>query len=79
MQLLADAAEQLEAYFAGRRMRSICRSTLEGTAFQQRVWRELCEIPYGETISYGELAIRIGKPGIGACGRARQRPRTRSR
>ena len=36
---------------------------LEGTPFQQRVWRELCEIPYGETISYGELAIRIGKPG----------------
>ena len=62
-QLLADATEQLEAYFAGRRMSFDLPLDLEGTPFQQRVWRELCEIPYGETISYGELAIRIGKPG----------------
>ncbi len=33
-----------------------------GTSFQQRVWKELCAIPYGETISYGELAKRIGQP-----------------
>jgi methylated-DNA-[protein]-cysteine S-methyltransferase len=36
---------------------------MAGTPFQQRVWQELCEIPYGETISYGELARRVGKPG----------------
>ena len=35
---------------------------VRGTAFQQRVWRELLKIPYGETISYGELARRIGSP-----------------
>jgi methylated-DNA-[protein]-cysteine S-methyltransferase len=34
----------------------------EGTPFQQRVWRELCAIPYGETISYGQLAGRVGNP-----------------
>ncbi len=33
---------------------------LRGTEFQRRVWAQLCEIPYGETISYGELAARIG-------------------
>ncbi len=35
---------------------------LLGTPFQRRVWSALCEIPYGETISYGELAGRIGNP-----------------
>ncbi len=35
---------------------------MPGTAFQRRVWRALQEIPYGETISYGELARRIGQP-----------------
>jgi len=34
----------------------------EGTQFQRNVWRELAEIPYGETISYGQLAQRIGNP-----------------
>ena len=34
----------------------------EGTPFQFEVWRRLCDIPYGETISYGELADRIGNP-----------------
>ncbi len=35
---------------------------MEGTAFQMSVWRKLCAIPYGTTISYGELADRIGNP-----------------
>ena len=35
---------------------------LEGTEFQRKVWAGLLEIPYGETISYGELATRIGQP-----------------
>jgi methylated-DNA-[protein]-cysteine S-methyltransferase len=34
----------------------------QGTPFQQQVWRALCDIPYGETTSYGELARRIGNP-----------------
>ena len=35
---------------------------LDGTEFQRAVWRELSKIPYGETISYGELARRVGRP-----------------
>ena len=43
----------------------------EGPAFHQRVWRELCNIPYGETTSYGQLAGRIGSPNASrAVGRA---------
>ena len=42
-----------------------------GTSFQREVWRELCEIPHGEAISYGELAERVGRPGAArAVGRA---------
>ncbi len=36
--------------------------SLLGTPFQRNVWTQLCEIPYGETISYGELAQRVGNP-----------------
>ena len=41
---------------------STCRCASQGTAFQQRVWRSLTEIRYGETWSYGQLARRIGNP-----------------
>jgi methylated-DNA-[protein]-cysteine S-methyltransferase len=54
---------QLEAYFAGELRAFELPLAPEGTPFQQRVWRALCDIPYGETISYGELARRIGQPG----------------
>ena len=56
---------QLEEYFAGSRAAFDLALDLEstgGTAFQQRVWAALGNIPYGETISYGELARRIGQP-----------------
>jgi methylated-DNA-[protein]-cysteine S-methyltransferase len=53
---------QLDEYFAGRRMTFDVAMTLEGTDFQRRVWAELSAIPYGETISYGELARRVGNP-----------------
>lgn len=59
---LADAKRQLEQYFAGERREFDLPLTLEGTDFQRRVWAELRRIPFGETISYGELASRIGKP-----------------
>ena len=55
-----DVAAQLDAYFAGELTIFDVEMDLRGTEFQQRVWAELCEIPYGETISYGELAARIG-------------------
>jgi methylated-DNA-[protein]-cysteine S-methyltransferase len=59
----AEAQAQLGQYFAGERTDFDLPLALDGTPFQQRVWSALCEIPYGETVSYGELAARIGSPG----------------
>jgi methylated-DNA-[protein]-cysteine S-methyltransferase len=59
---VADAVGQLRAYFAGQRRTFELPLAPEGTPFQQRVWRELLNIPYGQTISYGELARRLGNP-----------------
>jgi len=59
---LLEAVRQLEEYFAGKRRDFDLPLRLNGTEFQQRVWRALTEIPYGETWSYGELATRIGNP-----------------
>jgi len=58
----ADALDQLEAYFAGHRRRFELALDLGGTPFQRRVWAQLQAIPYGETISYTELARAIGRP-----------------
>jgi methylated-DNA-[protein]-cysteine S-methyltransferase len=60
--LLRRAAEQLTAYFEGRRRRFSLPLAPVGTPFQRRVWEALREIPYGETISYSELAKRTGRP-----------------
>ncbi len=54
--VLREAAEQLDAYFAGTLRKFTVPVLMEGTAFQQQVWRALTEIPYGQTRSYGELA-----------------------
>ncbi len=59
---LREAVRQLEAYFAGELTEFTLPLAPEGTGFQRSVWAALCGIPYGETISYGELARRIGKP-----------------
>jgi len=59
---LSAAVQQLTEYFAGTRREFDLPLRMQGTAFQQRVWRELTEIPYGQTWSYGELAKRINKP-----------------
>jgi methylated-DNA-[protein]-cysteine S-methyltransferase len=59
---LKSAIGQLHAYFAGDLEGFDLPLAPEGTPFQLEVWRELCEIPFGKTISYGELAIRIGNP-----------------
>ena len=59
---LAEVVGQLRAYFAGELEQFELPLAPEGTPFQQRVWRELCHIPCGETISYGQLASRIGNP-----------------
>jgi methylated-DNA-[protein]-cysteine S-methyltransferase len=56
------AVRQLTEYFAGRRTTFDVPVTLIGTDFQRSVWHALCEIPHGETVSYGQLADRIGRP-----------------
>lgn len=57
-----DVRSQLERYFAGELRRFDVPVVLEGSEFQLAVWREMQKIPYGETLSYGELARRIGLP-----------------
>jgi methylated-DNA-[protein]-cysteine S-methyltransferase len=58
----ATARRQIEEYFAGERRTFELPVSPAGTSFQQRVWAELQLIGYGETISYAELAARIGRP-----------------
>jgi methylated-DNA-[protein]-cysteine S-methyltransferase len=58
----AEAIRQLRAYFAGELTDFDLPLALEGTEFQLRVWESLRGIPYGETISYGQLATRLGNP-----------------
>jgi methylated-DNA-[protein]-cysteine S-methyltransferase len=52
--------EQLKDYFAGKLISFDLPLNPEGTAFQQKVWEELLQIPYGETITYMELAVKLG-------------------
>jgi methylated-DNA-[protein]-cysteine S-methyltransferase len=59
---LKEAVQQLKEYFKGDRIEFDLPLAPEGTPFQKSVWRNLCDIPYGETISYGELARRVGNP-----------------
>jgi methylated-DNA-[protein]-cysteine S-methyltransferase len=62
-QVVQRAAQQLSDYFAGTLREFDLPLDADGNGFHQRVWQELCEIPYGETWSYGQLAERIGRPG----------------
>jgi|SRR5215469_424068 len=57
-----EPIRQLRAYFAGELQEFAIPLAPEGTEFQHRVWTELAKIPYGETVSYGALAGRIGNP-----------------
>ena len=59
---LARTAAELGEYFAGHRTTFTVTPAPQGTAFQRAVWRELAAVPYGQTLSYGELARRIGRP-----------------
>jgi methylated-DNA-[protein]-cysteine S-methyltransferase len=60
---LSAVTTQLREYFAGERRTFDLTLNPAGTLFQVTVWRALQHIPYGETVSYGELAQAIGKPG----------------
>lgn len=57
-----ETIRQLREYFAGDLEEFNLPLAPEGTPFQLKVWRQLCDIKYGQTISYGELARRIGNP-----------------
>jgi len=70
--LLAEAARQLGAYFAGALTRFDLPVRPAGSPFEQRVWAAMCAIPHGQTRRYGELASAIGSAPRavgGACGR----------
>jgi methylated-DNA-[protein]-cysteine S-methyltransferase len=60
--VLAETSRQLGEYFAGTRRDFDLPLAPQGTEFQRSVWWKLAGIPYGETISYAQLASRVGKP-----------------
>ncbi len=61
-QLFKEVFAQFRAYFAGELTRFELPLRFAGTEFQNTVWKALCDIPFGETTSYGVLAGRIGRP-----------------
>jgi len=58
-----ECVKQLDEYFRGKRKEFALDLRLQGTEFQQKVWKTLIDIPYGRTVSYGDIAHRIGKIG----------------
>lgn len=58
--LMNQAAEQLKEYLEGKRKKFDLPFQPKGTEFQERVWKELCKVSYGETATYQEIAERIG-------------------
>jgi len=58
--VLGECVRQLDEYFQGKRKKFELKLNLRGTDFQRRAWRELQDIPYGETISYRQQAERMG-------------------
>lgn len=59
---IREARKQLAEYFQQKRRKFVLPLTLEGTAFQESVWNAILKVPYGTTLSYRELAARIGRP-----------------
>lgn len=68
--IIAETIQWLDDYFAGKRPCNVPRLDPQGTAFQKRVWQALFTIPYGETVSYGELARMVGCRSARAVGQA---------
>ncbi len=60
--LIKHTFTQFNEYFAGKRKTFDLPYMLDGTEFQQSVWKALCSIPYGETRSYKDMAIAVGNP-----------------
>jgi methylated-DNA-[protein]-cysteine S-methyltransferase len=60
--LLKQAAQQLQSYLAGTREEFSLPLAPEGTVFMKQVWKNLCEIPYGKTVTYKDIAGKTGNP-----------------
>lgn len=60
--MFTDTISQLDEYFAGNRTTFTVALSPQGTDFQQRVWRALMQVGYGDTVSYGNIAKQLGKP-----------------
>jgi methylated-DNA-[protein]-cysteine S-methyltransferase len=60
--LLKEASRQLTAYFKGELKEFTLPLEQEGTEFMQSVWKALCNIPYGATASYKDIAVAVGRP-----------------
>lgn len=61
-QILKDCLTELDEYFKGERKEFTINCELSGTDFQKKVWKALEEIPFGKTMSYKEIAEKIGNP-----------------
>lgn len=59
---LIGAVSQFKDYFEGKRTDFSIKTNVKGTVFQQKVWQELSKIPYGKTISYLDMAKKLGDP-----------------
>ncbi|MCR4336369.1 MAG: methylated-DNA--[protein]-cysteine S-methyltransferase [Candidatus Omnitrophica bacterium] len=60
--ILDDSQQQLDEYFSGRRRNFDIPLDVEGTVFQKKVWQELAKIPFGQTVSYRDIAKKIKNP-----------------
>ena len=60
--IIKQCIKEIEEYFEGKRKSFDVNIIMEGTDFQKKVWKELMNIPYGETCSYKDIAVRIGSP-----------------
>jgi methylated-DNA-[protein]-cysteine S-methyltransferase len=60
--VIKKCIKELDEYFNGKRKHFTVHTLQAGTDFQQKVWKELCNIPYGRTISYMDLSKKIGDP-----------------
>ncbi|WII73917.1 methylated-DNA--[protein]-cysteine S-methyltransferase [Bdellovibrio sp. 22V] len=70
---LAQAVQELNEFLNGQRQSFTVALDIQGTEFQKRVWRELCKIPYGKTLSYKDVAAKVKTNGIRAVGTANGR------
>ena len=68
--IIAETIQWLDDYFAGKRPCNVPQLNPQGTAFQKRVWQALLTIPYGETLSYGEIAQMVDCRSAQAVGQA---------